>query len=166
MAASPMKLGFEESQSPFSSGSQKARTWTEAWVRAWAYCPHCGNARISSFPNNSPLADFFCGSCSEEFELKSQRGKFGAKVLDGEFNTKRIWTDQWSATCDDDCPHCGARHMSPFDSETLTTLIEQDGKEFVVLRSPDTAGHDPDYRELGRFATRKQALAFLEAGGD
>jgi type II restriction enzyme len=83
-----MKLGFEESQSPFSSGSQRARTWTEAWVRAWAYCPHCGNARISSFPNNSPLADFFCPTCSEEFELKSQRGKFGAKVLDGEFNTK------------------------------------------------------------------------------
>jgi hypothetical protein len=83
-----MKLGFEESQSPYSSGSQSARAWTEAWVRAWAYCPHCGNARISSFPNNSPLADFFCGSCSEEFELKSQRGKFGAKVLDGEFNTK------------------------------------------------------------------------------
>jgi predicted nucleic acid-binding Zn-ribbon protein len=35
---------------------------------------------------------------------------------------KRIWADQWSATCDDDCPHCGARHMSPFDSERLTTL--------------------------------------------
>jgi hypothetical protein len=56
-----MKLGFDESQSPYSSGSQSARAWTEAWVRAWAYCPHCGNARISSFPNNSPLADFFCG---------------------------------------------------------------------------------------------------------
>jgi hypothetical protein len=35
-----------------------------------------------------PLADFFCTSCSEEFELKSQKGKFGAKVLDGEFKTK------------------------------------------------------------------------------
>src|SRR5258708_31292094 len=83
-----MKLGFEESQSPYSSGSQNARAWTEAWVSAWAYCPHCGNAKISSFPNNSPLADFFCSSCNEEFELKSQRGKFGAKVLDGEFKTK------------------------------------------------------------------------------
>src|ERR1700674_2153982 len=71
-----------------SSGSQNARAWTEAWVSAWAYCPHCGNAKISSFPNNSPLADFFCTSCSEEFELKSQKGKFGAKVLDGEFKTK------------------------------------------------------------------------------
>lgn len=83
-----MKLGFAESQSSYTSGSQSARAWTEAWVSAWAYCPHCGNAKISAFPNNSPLADFFCTSCSEEFELKSQRTKFGAKVLDGEFNTK------------------------------------------------------------------------------
>jgi hypothetical protein len=86
--ASTMKLGFEESQSSYTSGSQNARAWTEAWVSAWACCPHCGNAKISAFPNNSPLADFFCTSCSEEFELKSQRGKFGAKVLDGEFKTK------------------------------------------------------------------------------
>ena len=83
-----MKLGFEESQSSYTSGSQSARAWTEAWVSAQAYCPHCGNAKISAFLNNSPLADFFCTSCSEEFELKSQKDKFGAKVLDGEFNTK------------------------------------------------------------------------------
>jgi type II restriction enzyme len=83
-----MKLGFEESQSAYSSGSQKARAWTEAWVSAWAYCPHCGNPKISTFPNNSKLADFFCTSYSEEFELKSQKGKFGPKVLDGEFKTK------------------------------------------------------------------------------
>jgi type II restriction enzyme len=83
-----MKLDFEESQSPYSSGSQKARTWTEAWVSAWAYCPHCGNAKMSRFPNNSPLADFLCSSCSEEFELKSQKGKFRAKVADGAYKTK------------------------------------------------------------------------------
>lgn len=83
-----MKLGFEESQTSYSSGTQKARAWTEAWVNAWAYCPHCGNAKMSQFPNNSPLADFLCGSCSEEFELKSQKGKFGAKVADGAYKTK------------------------------------------------------------------------------
>jgi len=83
-----MKLEFDETQSPYSSGSQSARAWTEAWVSAWAYCPHCGNAKISAFPNNSPLADFFCTACREEFELKSQKGKFSAKVLDGEFKTK------------------------------------------------------------------------------
>lgn len=83
-----MKLGFEESQSAYTSGTQKAREWTEAWVSAWAYCPHCGNAKMSQFPNNSPLADFLCGSCSEEFELKSQKSKFGAKVADGAYKTK------------------------------------------------------------------------------
>jgi hypothetical protein len=51
--------------------------------------------------------------------------------------------------------------MSPFDSENLTELIEPDGKEFVAIRSPDTAEHDPDYREVGRFPTREQAEKFL-----
>jgi DNA-directed RNA polymerase subunit RPC12/RpoP len=27
------------------------------------------------------------------------------------------WTDEWSAMCDDDCPNCDARHMSPLKSE-------------------------------------------------
>jgi Dam-replacing family len=83
-----MKLGFEESQTSYTSGSQSARAWTEAWIGAWAYCPHCSNAKISSFPNNSPLADFFCPTCNEEFELKSQKGKFGTRVVDGAFKTK------------------------------------------------------------------------------
>ncbi len=83
-----MKLGFDESQSTYTSGSQSARTWTEAWVKMWAYCPHCGNAKMSQFPNNSPLADFLCSSCNEEFELKSQKSKFGAKVADGAYKTK------------------------------------------------------------------------------
>mgnify|MGYP001135058858 CR=1 FL=1 len=83
-----MKLGFEESQSSYTSGSQNARTWTEAWVRAWVYCPNCGAANLSSFPNNKPVADFFCSSCSEEFELKSKKGKFGPKLANGSFKTK------------------------------------------------------------------------------
>jgi len=52
------------------------------------YCPNCGGAKINAFPNNSPLADFFCSSCREEYELKSKKSAFGDKVLDGEFRTK------------------------------------------------------------------------------
>ena len=37
---------------------------------------------------------------------------------------KRIWTDEWSCMCDDDCPHCGARHMSPCHSEDMTEFID------------------------------------------
>lgn len=29
----------------------------------------------------------------------------------------RKWTDIWSAMCDDDCPSCGARHISPYRSD-------------------------------------------------
>src|SRR5262245_15252294 len=83
-----MKLGFEEPQSPYSSGTQSARVWTERWVRDQMYCPNCGAVRINSFPNNSPVSGFFCVSCKEEFELKSQRNIFGGKVADGAFRTK------------------------------------------------------------------------------
>jgi type II restriction enzyme len=83
-----MRLGFEETQSSYTSGSQNARVWTEAWVSAWAYCPHCGNAKMSQFANNKPLADFHCTTCKEEFELKSQKNKFSAKIADGAYKTK------------------------------------------------------------------------------
>ncbi len=43
---------------------------------------------MSAFPNNSPVADFFCGQCSEEYELKSQKSNFGTKVLDGAYSAK------------------------------------------------------------------------------
>jgi DNA-directed RNA polymerase subunit RPC12/RpoP len=71
------------------------------------------------------------------------------------------WTDEWSCTCEDDCPHCGARHMTPYNSDDLTEVVEEEGDEFVVLRSPETAEHRPDYCELGRFPTRKRAEDFL-----
>lgn len=74
------------------------------------------------------------------------------------------WSDEWSCMCDDDCPDCGARHMSPRDGDDLTEVIERDGNEFVVLWSPETAEHDADYRELGRFPTRADAEAFLATG--
>lgn len=32
---------------------------------------------------------------------------------------KTPWSDEWSATCDDDCPKCGIRHISPTESKTL-----------------------------------------------
>ena len=71
------------------------------------------------------------------------------------------WEDEWSCMCDDDCPHCGARHMTPFKSNDLTEVILREGQKFVLLWSPETAGHDPDNRELGRFATLGEAKTFL-----
>jgi hypothetical protein len=63
--------------------------------------------------------------------------------------------------CDDDCPHCGARHASPLESDDLTEIaVEEDG-EFVVLQSPETAEHHPAYREIGRFSTAELATSFM-----
>lgn len=82
-----MKLGFEERQSRYTSGSQSARAWTETWVGSQVFCPGCGNSKIKQFEAGRPVADFYCTNCSEEYELKSQKAKFGAKVLDGAFGT-------------------------------------------------------------------------------
>jgi hypothetical protein len=51
--------------------------------------------------------------------------------------------------------------MSPYKSDDLTELIEEDGGEFVVLRSPEAAEHNADYQELGRFPSREKAEEFL-----
>lgn len=32
---------------------------------------------------------------------------------------KAEWTDQWSAMCDDQCPECGKKNISPYDSEEI-----------------------------------------------
>jgi rRNA maturation endonuclease Nob1 len=41
------------------------------------------------------------------------------------------WDDVWSATCDDDCPSCGARHVSPTfskDEENEADAVCHDDK--------------------------------------
>ena len=29
------------------------------------------------------------------------------------------WEDCWDCQCDDDCPECGCRHVSPYESEEI-----------------------------------------------
>lgn len=70
------------------------------------------------------------------------------------------WSDEWSATCDDDCPLCGARHMSPTTSEDLTvTTVERNDGRFATLRSADSAEHSPDYEEV--FPSPEAAAALV-----
>jgi DNA-directed RNA polymerase subunit RPC12/RpoP len=72
------------------------------------------------------------------------------------------WQDDWSATCDDDCPHCGARHMSPCDSDDLTYLIKEDDGEFVVLRSADDAEDSPRYQRVFRTNSKQTAQEWID----
>lgn len=49
------------------------------------FCPACGAERLRALPNNSPVGDFVCDACAEEFELKARKGALGPKILDGAY---------------------------------------------------------------------------------
>jgi type II restriction enzyme len=70
----------------YSSPSQQIRVMTEYWVGNLIFCPNCGN-HLSEFENNTPVADFYCKDCQEEYELKSKGGTLGKKIVDGAYGT-------------------------------------------------------------------------------
>lgn len=71
----------------YTSASQKIRILTEAWVAKSIYCPNCGHIDINQYPNNRPVADFFCINCNEDYELKSKKDTVGTKIVDGAYST-------------------------------------------------------------------------------
>lgn len=83
-----MNVYFDKSLiEKYHSNSQIARVLTEDWVNQNMYCPHCGNIHINHFKNNSPVADFYCLLCKNEYELKSKNGNLGSKINDGAYET-------------------------------------------------------------------------------
>lgn len=83
-----MELNFDNSLvNTYHSGSQIARVITEKWVADNMFCPRCGRLRIEHFPNNKPVADFYCPECHSEYELKSKNGVISHKVNDGAYET-------------------------------------------------------------------------------
>ena len=83
-----MHLSFDvKLANRYKSPSQRIRRLTEEWVRRYVYCPGCGNASIDKYPDNKPVADFFCQHCREDYELKSKKDGFGNKIVDGAYKT-------------------------------------------------------------------------------
>lgn len=71
----------------YKNNSQKIRIMTESWVKEYIYFPICGQ-NIDEYENNRPVADFYCSSCREDFELKSKKGNsLGKTIADGAYNT-------------------------------------------------------------------------------
>lgn len=92
-----MNLHFGNlSTNGYHSSSQVARVLTETWVADNMFCPRCGNLHINRFPNNRPVADFYCPKCKNEYELKSKNGRIAHKVNDGAYETmiQRITSNQ------------------------------------------------------------------------
>lgn len=71
----------------YKSNSQRVRRLSESWFDEQMYCPACECNNLESYPNNMPVADFFCPGCGEEFQLKSQLNPFGGRILDGAYST-------------------------------------------------------------------------------
>lgn len=71
----------------YKNNSQKIRVLTENWISDNLYCPKCGNLKIEKFPNNTPVADFFCTKCYNQYELKSKNGINSTIIVDGAYDT-------------------------------------------------------------------------------
>lgn len=83
-----MNLKLDESLAvDYKSASQKIRVMSERWLTQNLFCPCCGNEHVDKMQNNSPVADVYCSTCGEVFELKSKRNRIGAKIPDGAYRT-------------------------------------------------------------------------------
>ena len=76
-------LGFAEPTAVYKSGAQKARHLTEGWMAEHGFCPNCDADRLPALPNNSPVGDFRCAVCTEEYELKAKQGALGSSLQAG-----------------------------------------------------------------------------------
>ena len=84
-----MRLGFEEAQAEFQHAPQRARVWTEGWVAREMFCLNCGSPQLRQLPANSPVADFDCPACADQYEVKAKNGaSFGPKVVNGQYDAK------------------------------------------------------------------------------
>ena len=83
-----MQLQFDASLARgYKSPSQIVKILSESWVKSQIYCPNCGHLDIEKYPNNKPVADFFCSACREDYELKSKKETMGSKINDGAYGT-------------------------------------------------------------------------------
>lgn len=83
-----MNLNFDQTLAEnYRSPSQIIRVLSEAWVKNNGYCPNCNAPQLSEFPNGQPVADFYCSSCAEQYELKSKKGMLSHIINDGAYDT-------------------------------------------------------------------------------
>lgn len=69
----------------YKNNSQIARILTENWVQEEIFCPNCGD-KVCGYKNNKPVSDFYCKRCTEDFELKSKKGRIGKKIAAGAYS--------------------------------------------------------------------------------
>jgi DNA-directed RNA polymerase subunit RPC12/RpoP len=104
--------------------------WTDDWsAMCDDDCPYCGARHMSPYKSTDSVRPKIKTSAiparqftvmpppviaDEEDSAAWFRNFYKCAECGGK------WTDEWSAMCDDDCPYCGARHMTPYKSKDAT----------------------------------------------
>lgn len=71
------------------------------------------------------------------------------------------WEDEWSCSCDDECPECGSGDWSPVESEDLTFLVEPEEGRFAIYESPISADDKPRYGRVAVAPSPGAATAYI-----
>jgi type II restriction enzyme len=71
----------------YKSNSQIIRIVSEKWFLDNMYCPACSESSIKQYPANSPVMDFYCEACNQQYQLKGKKNIIGKKILDGQYDT-------------------------------------------------------------------------------
>lgn len=69
----------------YKNPSQIARVLTEDWGEKNLFCASCDEDFLQPTPGSTKVFDFVCGSCSERYQLKSQRAPFKDKFVDSAY---------------------------------------------------------------------------------
>ncbi len=81
-----MNLLFNQADANrLSSGSQRARVMSEAWVEGNLYCVGCSAVRLQRLGANTKARDFICQECGEAFELKATKSKLANRIVGGAY---------------------------------------------------------------------------------
>src|SRR6266404_362706 len=86
----------------------------------WAIVPGMGERIVHATPEILPIWHNLTSTLAPRSEAKLRSDIVPSIRCPIGVGSETEWTDIWSAQSDDDCPFCGARHMSPYKSDDLT----------------------------------------------
>lgn len=117
--AATLDAGISDNEQVRALAHEQARADAARVLSGVALCD------IAPCPSNrDPMATEHCDTCGAALESGQIGDCDECQEEPQEFinhykcpECQHEWRDQWTAQCDDDCPECGARHISPFKSE-------------------------------------------------
>ncbi len=73
--------------SRYTSSTQIARVVSEHWCSENLYCAACDANRLDEAAANTKVLDFRCPTCSEPYQVKSQKNLNLRRIVDGSYST-------------------------------------------------------------------------------